>query len=205
MEGEVVSIPGGLVTEAEEQILQECNEWVQEQGLPQGESMYELADTTTGRAIAVFDLAWPNGLQEGYSQPVALLIHESSYVESAANGAGYRYFTNLEIFKQYVQQEILGVADKSLPITTQTCPICNITLEPSSRYPKYVCSNCRKKATDINGRKLLFYNISLSGGYIAYYADSNDKEEYESHDCYIDTIKCRADEAYLGGIVIQPV
>lgn len=86
---------------------------------------------------------------------------------------------------------------------TQTCPICNTTVEPSSRYPKYICNDCYKKATDINGRKLRFYNVSMSGGYIAYYADSNDKEEYESHDCYIDTVKCRADEAYFGGIVIE--
>lgn len=213
LEREVVTIPSEFVTEAEEQVLQECNEWVQEQGLPQGESLYELVDTTTGRAIAVFDLAWPNGLQERYSQPVALLIDQGSYVESAANRAGYRYFTDLEIFKQYVQREILGMADESLPIarrihskmTTETCPICNTTVELFPRYPRYVCSDCCKKATDINGRKLRFYNVSMSGGYIAYYADSNDKEEYESHDCYIDTVKCRADEAYLGGIVIEAV
>jgi len=36
-------------------------------------------------------------------------------------------------------------------------------------------------------------------------ADGDSKEEYKSHDCYIDGIKCRADEARFGGIVIEVV
>ena len=90
-------------------------------------------------------------------------------------------------------------------MTAQACPICNTVVELYSRYPKYVCQDCYRRATDINGRKLHFSNVSISGGYIAYYADSNDKEEYRSHDCYIDGIKCRADEARFGGIVIEVV
>lgn len=90
-------------------------------------------------------------------------------------------------------------------MTTQTCPICGTAVKPYSRYPKYVCSDCREKASDVNGRKLLFYNVSFWGGYIAYYADGDDKEEYKSHYCYIDGIKCRADEAKFGGIVFEVV
>jgi hypothetical protein len=88
-------------------------------------------------------------------------------------------------------------------MTTQTCPICRTSVEPNFRYPKYVCSDCREKASDINGRKLVFYNESFSGGYIAYYADSNTQEEYKSHRCYINGIECRANEAKFGGIVIE--
>lgn len=88
-------------------------------------------------------------------------------------------------------------------MTTQTCPICGAAVEPYPRYPKYVCSDCRNRASDFNGRKLLFYNASFSGGYIAYYADGDGKEEYNSHDCYIDGIRCKADEARFGGIVIE--
>lgn len=118
LEREVVTIPTSIGSVAEEQILQECNEWVHEQGLPQGESMYELADAMTGEAIAQLDLAWPDGLQLGKSQPVAILIDEGSCVESAVNQAGYRYFTDTEVFKQYVQQEILAMADQPLPIAS---------------------------------------------------------------------------------------
>ncbi|MUG92828.1 hypothetical protein F7734_10360 [Scytonema sp. UIC 10036] len=90
-------------------------------------------------------------------------------------------------------------------MTAQNCPICGTAVQPNPRYTKYVCSNCAKKASDINGRKLVFYNQDFSGGYIAYYADGESKEEYKSHDCYIDGIQCWADEARFGGIVIEVV
>jgi len=102
-------VPGGVESEAEEQRLQACNAWVVQQGLPEGEYLYELADPLTGEPLAVLDLAWPNGLQEGYSQPVALLIDEGRETEEAANRAGYRYFTDVDAFCAYVQQEILAL------------------------------------------------------------------------------------------------
>lgn len=102
-----VIIPGGVGSEEEEQLLQACHTWVVQQGLPEGDYLYELVAPLTGESLAILDLAWPNGLQEGYSQPVALLIDEGRETEEAANSAGYRYFTDIETFKAYVQQEIL--------------------------------------------------------------------------------------------------
>jgi hypothetical protein len=67
--------------------------------------MYELADHT-GNPIAILDLAWPNGLQEGYSQPVALLINEGQEVEEAVNRAGYLFFTEVDAFHAYVLKEL---------------------------------------------------------------------------------------------------
>lgn len=118
LEREVTVLPGGISGEQEEQLIQACNEWVSQQGLPQGESMYELSNLNTGDSIAVLDLAWPKGLQEGYSQPVALLIDESREIEEAANRSGYRYFTDLETFKEYVQQEILAVAEEPVAVSS---------------------------------------------------------------------------------------
>ena len=46
-----------------------------------------------------------------------------------------------------------------------------------------------------------FFNLGLSGGYGAAFAD--DKSKYDSHDCFIDGRPCRADEARFGGIVIE--
>lgn len=97
--------------EDEEQVILESAEWVLQQGLPDGEIMYELSDAVTGEPIAVFDLAWPLGLQEGLSQPVALLLNESEDVEQAANQAGFRYFTNVHSFREYVSREILAIHD----------------------------------------------------------------------------------------------
>lgn len=85
----------------------------------------------------------------------------------------------------------------------QTCPICHRTVEPSARYPRYVCSDCAAQAKSQDGRRLVFFNESISGGYLAKYADTG--ETYPSHDCYIHGIKCYADEHRFGGIVIQTV
>jgi len=41
------------------------------------------------------------------------------------------------------------------------------------------------------------------GGFIAYYADSHQTETHPGHICFIDGIRCYADEARFGGIVIQ--
>lgn len=86
---------------------------------------------------------------------------------------------------------------------TQKCPICSSSVPFSERYPRYVCNKCYLKATDELGRPLRFANVSFSGGFAALYADTH--EERDSHVCYIDGIKCWADEAHMGGIVIQPI
>jgi hypothetical protein len=86
-------VPGDVERE-EEEIIREVNEWVAQQGLPQGDYMYELVDDATGTPLAVIDLAWPSGLQEGYSQPVALLIEEDQETEQLISRAGYLTFTD---------------------------------------------------------------------------------------------------------------
>ena len=81
------------------------------------------------------------------------------------------------------------------------CPICGVALEPVARYPRYVCRTCASRARSRDGRPLEFFNLGLSGGYGARYAD--DHAPYQSHDCFIDGHPCRADEARFGGIVIE--
>lgn len=58
------------------------------------------------------------------------------------------------------------------------------------------------RAQDEAGRALTFSNVSFSGGFAALYRDTH--EESLDHICYIDGVKCYADESYLGGIVIEP-
>lgn len=57
----------------------------------------------------MFDLAWPNGLQEGLSEPVALLLDEGKEAEKAANKAGFRYFTDEDEFLKYVKTTVLAM------------------------------------------------------------------------------------------------
>lgn len=87
---------GGIVSSEEEQGLLDVNVWVVEQGLPEGMFSYELVDESTGELKVILDLAWPAGIQEGYSQPVVLLIDEDLEVEKEVNQAGYRFFTSAE-------------------------------------------------------------------------------------------------------------
>ena len=98
---------GGITSEEEEQELEALNRWIAEHGLPQGILAYAFADEDTGEQKAVFDLAWPDGIQAGLSQPVAVLLNESRDVIALASGAGYRCFTTPTDFRQYVENEFL--------------------------------------------------------------------------------------------------
>ena len=100
--------PGGIDSEEEEVILGDLRRWMQERGLPDGEMQYDLADRSTGEAIAVLDLAWPDGVQPGLTGPVAVLIDEDASTRAAAAVQGFRVFVDAEGFKKYVKNNILG-------------------------------------------------------------------------------------------------
>jgi hypothetical protein len=114
-ERSVTSIPGSIASEDEEKLLHQWNEWVIKQGLPGGEMEYELLEPETGKVLAILDLAWPNGIQEGLSKPVTILIDEERETEEIVNKMGYRYFTNLKDFHIYVCNDILAV-DELIPL-----------------------------------------------------------------------------------------
>jgi len=99
---------GGIGGEEEEFAILDLLEWVEERGLPLPQLGYELADADTGALLAVIDVAWPDGLQEGLSQPVAVLLEEPDFVQSTVNQAGYLYFTSVEAFKEYAASEVLA-------------------------------------------------------------------------------------------------
>jgi hypothetical protein len=85
----------------------------------------------------------------------------------------------------------------------QVCPICQAKVNSNPRYPRYVCGSCAGKAASADRRLLAFSNVDMSGGFVAHYADTG--AEYPSHECFINGIKCHADEARFGGIVIETV
>ena len=107
----VVSPVGGIAGEEEEEVLLDANIWVEARGLPEGKFSYEVTDLVTGKLLATLDLAWPVGIQEGYSQPVALLIDEPEEVWQRASHAGFRVFTDVDSFKAYVNDEVLRVKE----------------------------------------------------------------------------------------------
>ena len=69
-------VPGGITSEGEEAQLESLNEWMEAAGFPRGVVAYDFSDPQSGEQKAVFDLVWPNGIQEELSQPVAVLLNE---------------------------------------------------------------------------------------------------------------------------------
>ncbi|HEV2851190.1 MAG TPA: DUF262 domain-containing protein [Thermoanaerobaculia bacterium] len=108
LDREVAAVPGRIESDDEERILRECNALMARQGLAEGELLYEIADPDSGEPLAILDLAWPEGLQPRLTQPVAILINESTETVDAASAAGFRCFTEIETFLDYVAQEVLS-------------------------------------------------------------------------------------------------
>lgn len=99
---------GSIESEEEEQELAALNDWVEERELSRGELACDLSDPDTGEQKAILDLAWPQGLQEELSQPVAVLLNEGPEIIALASQAGYRVFTVAAAFRKYVEEEILA-------------------------------------------------------------------------------------------------
>jgi hypothetical protein len=104
----VTVVVGDISSEEEEAQLESINDWMEQQGLPRGTLAYDFADAATGEQKAVFDLAWPNGIQEELSQPVVVLLNESTEMIGIASQAGYRCFTGADEFRRYVENNILA-------------------------------------------------------------------------------------------------
>lgn len=103
-------VVGGISSAEEEAELTALNEWVVQSGLPAGELAWDYADPETGMQQAVFDLAWPDGLQPGLSEPVAVLLNEEPAVITLASQAGYRCFTSAASFRRHVESTVLAEA-----------------------------------------------------------------------------------------------
>lgn len=101
-------VVGGIASEEEEAELENLNEWMEAQELSRGIIAYEFVDPETGEQKAIFDLAWPNGVQEELSQPVVVLLNEPTETVDIASQAGYRYFTSVNAFKKYVGQNFIS-------------------------------------------------------------------------------------------------
>lgn len=87
-----------------------------------------------------------------------------------------------------------------------SCPVCGAEQPALPRYPDYLCRDCVARATTDGGRRLVLVNTSVSGGFAARYADSEElcEEVTVTHIVYVDGRRCWADEARMGGIVVQP-
>jgi len=117
MEGTTRFIPvpttvfGGITSEVEERAVEELNDWMESRNLPRGVVSYDFSDPATGEQKAVFDLAWPAGIQENLTPPTALLLNEDSNVLAVASAAGFRCFTSVTDFQRHVLADVLMEKD----------------------------------------------------------------------------------------------
>ena len=97
--------PAGAVTVDDDDgpELSEADDWAASHGMSRGILGFELGDI----ADTTLDLAWPDGLQHGKSEKVALLLNEPAEVLAAASAVGFRCFQSVAEFKHYVESEIL--------------------------------------------------------------------------------------------------
>lgn len=90
----------------EEDIISEINRWMNDKGLLEGKENYQLTNDN-GELLMIIDIAWPQGIQSDLSEPVAFLINESEENQKIVNQKGYRYFTDPDDFKVYVETHYL--------------------------------------------------------------------------------------------------
>lgn len=94
-----------IAEEPDERELIEVNQWVQQNGLSAGELYFELLDPSTGEQQGILDLAWPEGIQHGLSNPVCLIMEVDQEVGNAAISAGYRVFYSPAELKSFIKRE----------------------------------------------------------------------------------------------------
>ena len=92
--------------QSEEEEIALLSAWLAERGLSEGIENYPLLDENEN-VQTIIDLAWPDGLQGGLSEPVALLLNETQETQATVSKYGYRYFTSSEDLKDYIESAIL--------------------------------------------------------------------------------------------------
>jgi hypothetical protein len=88
----------------------------------------------------------------------------------------------------------------------QKCPVCKENVECVPRYPRYVCEDCQQKHPPVNsdGKEVEYFNLGFGGGVGSCLKGEQPTDPPQSeHICFINGVKCWADEARFGGIVIE--
>ena len=72
------------------------------------ETHHAICDDETGEELAVADIAWPDGIQPGRTQPVAFLVDADAHTEEQLGEMGYRFFTTKARLVWHLE-ELLGI------------------------------------------------------------------------------------------------
>ncbi len=88
-------------TTNEEEEIEGVVLWMNDHGLSEGVLNHELVDAN-GQVVAIIDLAWPQGIQSGLSEPIALLLNETAEIQATVSKYGYRYFTSVAELQSFI-------------------------------------------------------------------------------------------------------
>ena len=99
--------PGTLDDDYEDDIF-EILLMAEDLGIAEPEPHCEISDDDTGELLAVADVAWPQGIQPGRTQPVALMFDADPKMNASLGELGYRFFTSKQRLVWYLE-ELLGV------------------------------------------------------------------------------------------------
>ncbi|MGI5875479.1 MAG: GmrSD restriction endonuclease domain-containing protein [Dethiobacteria bacterium] len=97
--------------EIDEEVAKLLN-WLAMNNVPMPQLNFELCNDE-GEIITMVDLAWPEGVQSGYSQPVALALSGRADQVNALSQASYQVFTSLEGLQVYLRK-LVGVEEEAV-------------------------------------------------------------------------------------------
>ena len=92
---------------SEEDDIEQLCIWMHDKGLNEGTINHELINDT-GDVVGIIDLAWPHGIQNGLSEPIALLLNETQEMQALVSKHGFRFYTNIDEFKEFVEDTFLS-------------------------------------------------------------------------------------------------
>ena len=105
---EVVGSGVGAVTDEPYDELKALSDWCASLGLARPDISGEIVNDETGEPLVYPDAAWPEGMQRGLGEKIALLLEEDEETKSRLGEIGYRFFTSRQALEHYVE-ELLNV------------------------------------------------------------------------------------------------
>jgi hypothetical protein len=109
VESPTVRSSAELVDMTQDEDIRDFLQWISTQGLPVPKTDVEIYGSD-GSLLAIAELAWPEGVQRLYSEPVALILDPGVDID-ALQQAGYKVFSSISSAQSYLRS--------ISPVTTQ--------------------------------------------------------------------------------------
>ncbi len=109
-----------IVEREDDPVLTELRDLTRSLGLAEPDAHFEIVNDSTGELLAVADLAWPDGVQTGRTQPVAFLLEPDADMEARLSALGYQFFVSGDRLTTYLRGLVDGDDDPALAAIDNT-------------------------------------------------------------------------------------